>query len=208
MFSAETQILLSFFWSLDILQLSRTRASMKNFGITDILRFSLRYSKGFLLRELGTHRRRGQAGSADGLRAGVQRRVLGLVQDGVHAERLLAVHRHHDCRGEGGSLSVVLDRLRFGLFFQKKRLQRATGRSHRGGASMGRKKKSETPRRSNSETPADLLPPSRLQTPPIVKMLLASGAYIGPLACRLLLIGGASSLSVKCLHQSDGDTRL
>lgn len=46
---------------------------------------------------MGTHRRGGQAGPADGLGAGVQGGVLGLVQDGVHAEGLLAVHRHHDC---------------------------------------------------------------------------------------------------------------
>lgn len=63
---------------------------------------------------VGTHRRGGQAGPPDGLGAGVQGRVFGLMQDRVHAEGLLAVHRHHDCGREGGSLCVVLVRLRFG----------------------------------------------------------------------------------------------
>lgn len=66
-----------------------------------------------------THRRGGQAGPADGLRAGVQRRVLGLVQDGVHAERLLAVHRHHGGGGAGGSRWFVLVRLRAGPVRQR-----------------------------------------------------------------------------------------
>lgn len=66
-----------------------------------------------------THRRCGQTGPADGLRAGVQRRVFGLVEDGVHTERLLAVHRHHDCRSQRGSLSVFLVRLRFGRFLPR-----------------------------------------------------------------------------------------
>lgn len=35
-FSAENKFLLSFLWSLDILQLSLTRASIKNFRIADI----------------------------------------------------------------------------------------------------------------------------------------------------------------------------
>lgn len=43
----------------------------------------------------------------------MQGRVFGLVQDRVHAEGLLAVHRHHDCGREGGSLCVVLVLLRF-----------------------------------------------------------------------------------------------
>lgn len=62
----------------------------------------------------GTHRRGGQAGPPDGLGARVQGSVFGLVQDRVHAEGLLAVHRHHDCGREGGSLCVVLVRIRFG----------------------------------------------------------------------------------------------
>lgn len=62
---------------------------------------------------MGTHRRGGQAGPPDGLGAGVQGRVFGLMQDRVHAEGLLAVHRHHDCGREGGSLCVVLVRFRF-----------------------------------------------------------------------------------------------
>lgn len=62
----------------------------------------------------GTHRRGGQAGPPDGLGARVQGRVFGLMQDRVHAEGLLAVHRHHDCGREGGSLCVVLVWLRFG----------------------------------------------------------------------------------------------
>lgn len=63
---------------------------------------------------IGTHRRVGHAGPPDGLGAGVQGRVFGLMQDRVHAEGLLAVHRHHDCGREGGSLCVVLVRFPFG----------------------------------------------------------------------------------------------
>lgn len=47
-------------------------------------------------RAWGAYRRRGQAGPPDGLRAGVQRRVLVLREGGMHGKvRLLAVHRHH-----------------------------------------------------------------------------------------------------------------
>lgn len=74
--------------------------------------------------EAETHRRCGHAGPADGLRAGVQRSIFGFVEHGVHTERLLAVHRHHDCRREGGSLSVVFVRFRLGCFLKRKTSER------------------------------------------------------------------------------------
>lgn len=56
----------------------------------------------------------------------MQRRVFGFVQHRVHAERLFAVHGHHDGRSEGGSLCVVLVRLRFGGFLPRNASERKT----------------------------------------------------------------------------------
>lgn len=81
--------------------------------------------------EVWTHRRCGQTGPADGLRAGVQRSVFGFVEEGMHIERLLAVHRHHDCRSEGGSLSVYFVRLRFGCFLKKRLREEGTCQTQR-----------------------------------------------------------------------------
>lgn len=92
----------------------------------------------------------------------MQRSVFGLVQDGVHTERLFAVHRHHDCRSEAGSLCVVLVRLRFGSLTQKRLGEGNLADADAIRCRQGSNTNQEQRRRSNSGTPAGFPSPVRL----------------------------------------------